>query len=593
MSVAAEEYGSPSILEAALRYKWLVIGIVLASAVLAASVVQSLPNESVARASILLEDVSATDVLSGQGLTSQDRFVRNQLGVLRSGTVARRATEIASEEGFDLSVAELIEAVDAIAVSDTDVITVSYGGSSEREATTVLSAMIEAFQQVLLEQRFEQTASILERLDAAGATLENDLASVQSLIDQTLVRRSIDASIELVLDQLIAVEQDLAATSSAAAREDLLVRLNELNSRLQTLRLAEEVETQSRSIRSLAAERDEVERRLSVLNARRSEVQIESEAEGTGVAFVDAAQITSTSQGAGSLFTALAGAFLGLLIALGVVNYLANRRGSFLSRKAPEALGLRLLADIPEIRGSTALPVRDAPRSPDAEAFRFASSNIGFALDNANAQRVTFVSASVGDGKSTLLANTAIAAAKAGKRVLVVDADFGNQTLSTLLLGRMAVDAGLTEVAANRISLDKAVKRVDNSGSSTLDLLTRGAMPVVAPDFFEQDSLRDVFDLLSNQYDMVFIDSPPFLQVAYAGAVARLAGHLVLVIPHDSSTARTSDLIDRASFLGVEILGYLYNRAPLSEDLAASGGSMKDVLGDHGWSDALKSRSNR
>jgi septum formation inhibitor-activating ATPase MinD len=43
------------------------------------------------------------------------------------------------------------------------------------------------------------------------------------------------------------------------------------------------------------------------------------------------------------------------------------------------------------------------------------------------------VSGQSGDGKTVVAANSALAAARTGSRVLAIDADFGNQQLTTLL----------------------------------------------------------------------------------------------------------------------------------------------------------------
>jgi Mrp family chromosome partitioning ATPase len=161
------------------------------------------------------------------------------------------------------------------------------------------------------------------------------------------------------------------------------------------------------------------------------------------------------------------------------------------------------------------------------------------------------------------------------------------------LLGKLSTDVGLTELVANRASAEEAIRPIDTVGAAHLDLLSRGGLQVVAPDFFAQDLVRDVLERLQLTYDIIFIDSPPFLQVAYSGPVARLAGNGVLIIPHESHAGRTADLLERSQFLGIHILGYIYNLAPMNSELLESGGSMKDVLGDRGFTSPVRARSGR
>ena len=79
-------------------------------------------------------------------------------------------------------------------------------------------------------------------------------------------------------------------------------------------------------------------------------------------------------------------------------------------------------------------------------------------MERAGAKTVMAVSGLVADGKSTVVANTAIAVARSGKRVLVVDADFGNQSVSRLLLGDIRLGPGLTELVAGKALLAEAAR---------------------------------------------------------------------------------------------------------------------------------------
>ena len=49
----------------------------------------------------------------------------------------------------------------------------------------------------------------------------------------------------------------------------------------------------------------------------------------------------------------------------------------------------------------------------------------------------------------------------------------------------------------------------------------------------------------------------------------------------------------RLEIIGSPVVGYVYNRAPLRREMVASGGSMKDVLGDRGVVEPLQKRRRR
>src|SRR5690606_20227006 len=141
---------------------------------------------------------------------------------------------------------------------------------------------------------------------------------------------------------------------------------------------------------------------------RTSELEIDAESASSGIAFEDSAALVTDQGGVGTLFTAAAGGFLGLLVALGAAYQLAGRRATYADRFEPNrVLGLQFLGDVPEFPGESAVPSRDDPRSPGAEAVRFATGNLQLALERTSANTVMFVSTGVGEGKSTMLSNIA------------------------------------------------------------------------------------------------------------------------------------------------------------------------------------------
>ncbi|MBO1914733.1 CpsD/CapB family tyrosine-protein kinase, partial [Microvirga sp. 3-52] len=69
------------------------------------------------------------------------------------------------------------------------------------------------------------------------------------------------------------------------------------------------------------------------------------------------------------------------------------------------------------------------PKSVVSEQFRTMRTNINFSLPDGELKTLLVTSASPGDGKSTISANTAVVFAQEGKRVLLVDADMRKPTV--------------------------------------------------------------------------------------------------------------------------------------------------------------------
>ena len=188
-------------------------------------------------------------------------------------------------------------------------------------------------------------------------------------------------------------------------------------------------------------------------------------------------------------------------------------------------------------------------------------------------------SAAVGDGKTTVCANLAWSAARRGSRVLVIDADFGNQQLTEHLDGDATNRPGLTDIVERGIEISSAIHKVELADGVHLDLLSRGTVAINVPDFFRSAGTGVFFDSIGVQYDLVVVDSPPILQVAYTSLIARYVDCAVVVVKHGSGRALLEDVRDRLDLVGAPILGYLYNHAPIRRELAKSEGSMIDILG--------------
>src|SRR5712672_1884187 len=111
-----------------------------------------------------------------------------------------------------------------------------------------------------------------------------------------------------------------------------------------------------------------------------------------------------------------------------------SRNGRSLAKGAPHS-ALVMLAD---------------PHSPAAEAYRSLAANLQFAYSDRQLQTIGITSSAAGEGKSTTVANLAIALAQTGRRLIIVDADlrrpgqhtlFGldrEQGLANVLLGENA-----------------------------------------------------------------------------------------------------------------------------------------------------------
>jgi len=273
----------------------------------------------------------------------------------------------------------------------------------------------------------------------------------------------------------------------------------------------------------------------------------------------------------------LIGLVIGLVLGAAVAYIRAGRRQGFVDQQDPaELYGVPLIGEIPAFEAEKALrsnrvaagglPMSADPDSAVAEAFRFAAGSVErIRADRGPRLSLVFVSPLAGAGKSMLVANLALALAEGGTRVLVVDADAGD--LTARLLPGIRVDGGLEQVLAGQRPLQSCVQpsplsgavAVLGSGPASLRRLTGAARSKAA---------SSLLDTAKSTFDVVLIDSPGLLQVADAAELVRASDAAIVVLDPNELIRDHVETVDRLKLIGSDVVGYIYNRAPMPAPLA-------------------------
>lgn len=579
-----EQSFEPTVLSAVWRYRWLVLFLALAFGGLGWYYGSS--NEQwTAEGAIQVKDPQASNVFDQQGNDAQ-RYVQDQVAIVQSRNVARQAVELLDEQQPDMDV-RLNDVVDGLSVSsgdDTNLITISFTGTTPEEAIGVVNAVIAAYQEVSQATAEATFNAAIAELDDSLATIDDELDALQQEI---IEHRGSEVDREALELQLADARADLLAYEppSLNASEEALARsialLNALRARVDTLTAALAADPDDPILNNLLAQQTAAQNRLIDLQSRRDQIAVDADLAGSGVIGTSPAE--NAEEASIGLWVVL-GAILGAVIASALAYLLAQRSRRFASRVEPERVfGVPLITDIPHFsqeRLRTGLPVTDAPASAAAEAFRFVAAGITVSqVDRAGNgaalfKSVAITSAGIYDGKTTVAANTALAAAREGGRVLVVDADFASEALTGLLLGQVQRPLGMTDVAAGTLGLKDAVIRVTREYTGTVALLTRGTVDISGSDFFASTQAGALFEAAARDFDLILIDAPPLLRVAYATTIVRNADRALIVVAHGTDIGIAEEMRHRLAMIGTQAVGYVYNQAPLRAEMTLGVGSM-------------------
>lgn len=164
------------------------------------------------------------------------------------------------------------------------------------------------------------------------------------------------------------------------------------------------------------------------------------------------------------------------------------------------------------------------PLSPAAEAYRSLAANLQFAHADRQLQTIGVTSAAAGEGKSTTVANLAIALAQGGRRVIVVDADLRRPGQHTLF----GVDR--QDGLANVLLGEHTQLPLHETAAPGVRLLTSGTVAGDPVDVLGSRRFDQVLALARAQADFVLVDTPPAGALADTALLApRLEGVLLVV----------------------------------------------------------------
>lgn len=267
------------------------------------------------------------------------------------------------------------------------------------------------------------------------------------------------------------------------------------------------------------------------------------------------------------------GLAVGILAGAALAYVLAVRRRRIAGRPdAAVIYGVPMIAETPAFRaGDGPVPVAADPQSAVAEGFRFAAGSVErVCAARGVPSSLAFVSPLAGAGKSTVVANLALAMAEGGTRPLVVDADAADGGLTARLLPGIAITEGFEQVLGGQLAFADGVRPSPLNDAITV----LGSGPAAARLVTGAARSRAAYALLAEaraSFGIVLIDCPALLQVADATELVSAADTAIIVVNPDE---RIPDHLEMAGWLkssGSDIAGYLYNRAPLRSHVARYG----------------------
>ena len=131
------------------------------------------------------------------------------------------------------------------------------------------------------------------------------------------------------------------------------------------------------------------------------------------------------------------------------------------------------------------------------------------------------------EGKTAIASSLALLIAKSGSRVLLVDADLRNSSITRLLVPQAT--AGLVEVIMGKASLEDVVWTHEESGLQIIPALANARL-AHSSDLLASTAAKQAFDTMRKSFDYVIVDLPPLVPIVDVRVTTQLINSFVYVV---------------------------------------------------------------
>lgn len=468
---------------------------------------------------------------------------------------------------------------------DTGMLTLTMTGDNPQQITKILDSISQNYLAQNVERQAAQDAKSLDFLNEQLPKVRNDLDQAEDKLNAYRKQRdSVDLTMEAksVLDQIVNVDNQLnEITFREAEISQLYTKEHPTYKALMEKRqtLQNEKTKLNKKVSSMPSTQQEVLRLsrdvesgravyLQLLN-RQQELNIAKSSAIGNVRIIDNAVSEPKPIKPNKPLIVVVGFIFGLLFSVGMVLLRILLRRGIESPEQLEEMGINVYASVPvsewlsknlaknkiNRKESDILLAVENPADLAVEAIRGLRTSLHFAMMEAKNNILMISGASPNAGKTFISTNLAATIALTGKKVLFIDADLRKGHVHKMFGGNN--EHGLSDILSGQATLNNSLKHVKEGG---FDYIGRGAVPPNPAELLMHPRFETLLKKVSNEYDLVIIDTPPILVVTDAAIIGRYAGTTLLVARFEINTPKELMVsVKRFEQSGITIKGCILN----------------------------------
>ena len=293
------------------------------------------------------------------------------------------------------------------------------------------------------------------------------------------------------------------------------------------------------------------------------ELQVAGALKQGGVQLVTPATAPSSPVEPRPMRTAILALTVGLVLAFGIAFLREFLDDSVKSKHDFErvAPGVPVLGLIPVVaawrgRDTPYVVSLEDPGSPAAEAYRTLRTSVQFIGLDQPMRTMQITSANSQEGKTTTVANLAVALARSGSTVAIVCCDLRRPRVHEFF--GLKNDVGFTSVLLGKVGLVGAMQEVPHQ--ARLSLLASGPLPPNPSELLASKRTVEVLGSLQAEYDIVLIDAPPLLPVTDALVLSgRVDATLLVAVAGATTRKEAARAVELLHQLEAPLMGAVLN----------------------------------
>ncbi|MFS4491331.1 GumC family protein [Maribacter sp. 2308TA10-17] len=173
------------------------------------------------------------------------------------------------------------------------------------------------------------------------------------------------------------------------------------------------------------------------------------------------------------------------------------------------------------------------------DQFRHLLSSLGVYQRSTKIKTLMITSSIAGEGKSYVSANLAQTMAFSGKKVVLIDMDLRNASLTTMF--DLEDRDGVSDFLSNKATIKTVIHKSD---CANLYMMPCGEKTFASSELLSSRKLEELFDTLYGTFDYIVIDTPPVTMVSDAAIISDFSDKTLLVVRHDYTPKHIGKRID-------------------------------------------------